>query len=1166
MLFFLMKPCPSWRPIGAALVVLLAFGGQPAPGAAAAANRVLKLDALANPASWQPAPGDENAVKVSTVNGMLGVWFTGEKGESRRLMLKQPLSVPDGVTDLTVLNINKRLSGVAFGAQFIVRDAANEEFLFNLLSPRFGTKGSLGGDPDLARLHTPGLADAALGISSGNVTPPAGQKKVPQKPYVLLGVVFNGVNRYEGVKGQVEMYFRDFAATQLVPRQSPFYYQIKTQPFFGELDPHPWISLGDFGLPEGKRLRVAWEIRDRYEGGPCFVGGGDYAMDAAGPVPLALQLARKIEFPVLEQGTYWVRVKASWAKDEQSAPTKIKDFSYRLYIARGEKPVAHKVIAAGEKTPQSFVRIAPGRESLLYAGEEKPVLQVAIDRPPFPVPTPTYRLQLLIPSTGATVREKAAAVEWNGESSCIEMPLDGIAPGAYTLKASLQNGEVPVDITERLIGLQSNQPPKALGPMPKGIVSAADIYARKQPMFHLGSVVPDVESVKKNTIGKTKWDFIAPFFEQAPSVSHEAEFTVRWREVEPLPGVYDWAEVDRVLALAKEKGMNLLLTPDLHTKQPDWLPSCFKEEKDGSFILRPTASRTASHYFNCALLNWESAPELQKTMLDFLETFAARYRDNPNVQGYSMFFEYCGAVPSSWNWNDGYDAPTLADYRNYCREQYGSLDRLNQRWGTQLANWADVQPSEMEDSPARRLDWWKFRAARFNALVVNTAKAIRKSDPKRIILYDTLFFDDPATFKQMRALGCALANGGTTNISAIPNKIQGALFGLQERCEEVSVRHWSELCPTQLDVSLFIMTMGGGDYAHCKMFIDGTQKFDDLRKPTWSLDRYEKFMPIWTELRPTKALPFDCFLYQNMQACMLKENNLGGASVERDTGAIIDCMDNHLSYGVGSSEFWKKSKLLLVVSEDLAHLEQRAMDEILQYAKDGGTVVLTAGAGRVNVDGAGRASLLEQFGFPALPSQTPASGMTKAAPASSTTFPALAKPFYVRNAYSVPPPADAETVAAFNGDPNRAALSWRPFGKGKVAVVWAQGIIPPSREPVANPADAANGGLLRELARWAGAKLYTDATLPRFWVNVLAHQDQKTFYGLVYYMAYLEKSKSAVTGNARFLALPPGRYRLTEIVSGKSAGTFSHKELAETGVAATLEPEAVAIYRMERVR
>jgi hypothetical protein len=322
-------------------------------------------------------------------------------------------------------------------------------------------------------------------------------------------------------------------------------------------------------------------------------------------------------------------------------------------------------------------------------------------------------------------------------------------------------------------------------------------------------------------------------------------------------------------------------------------------------------------------------------------------------------------------------------------------------------------------------------------------------------------------------------------------------------------------------------------------------------------------MPIWTELRQTNTMPFECFLYQNMQACMLKENNLGSAAVARDTAAIIDCMDNHLTFGVGSSEFWKKSKLLLLVSEDLASLEQHAMDEILDYAKNGGTVVMTAGAGGINVDAAAKGSLLQQFGFPALSSTNGVTGLTKAVPRSGSVFPAEAQSFYVAKAYSVPPPADAETVASFNGEPRRAALSWKPFGKGKVAVIWGQGILPPSREPVAVPNP---GGLLRSLARWAGSTVYADASLPRFWVNVLQGRDQKNYYGLVYYMAYMEKSKDAVSGNVRFLTLPPGNYRLTELVTGKSAGTFTHRQLAETGIPTALAPEAVAIYRMERVQ
>ena len=185
----------------------------------------------------------------------------------------------------------------------------------------------------------------------------------------------------------------------------------------------------------------------------------------------------------------------------------------------------------------------------------------------------------------------------------------------------------------------------------------------------------------------------------------------------------------------------------------------------------------------------------------------------------------------------------------------------------------------------------------------------------------------------------------------------------------------------------------------------------------------------------------------------------------------------------------------------------------------------------------------------------------KAIPVAGEIFADSTPPFVLRDTWSIPPPAGANTEAFFDGDRTRAALSWKPFGKGKVVVIWASTIVPPT-------VGKAHGGvqpLLRDIARWAGVRLYTDATIPHLWTNLLKQKTQGMYYGLVYHSVVWDEDLPAETGTVTW-TLPDGKYNITELISGKTVGIMSGNELREKGLTLTLDKWGVAIYRMAIVR
>jgi hypothetical protein len=152
----------------------------------------------------------------------------------------------------------------------------------------------------------------------------------------------------------------------------------------------------------------------------------------------------------------------------------------------------------------------------------------------------------------------------------------------------------------------------------------------------------------------------------------------------------------------------------------------------------------------------------------------------------------------------------------------------------------------------------------------------------------------------------------------------------------------------------------------------------------------------------------------------------------------------------------------------------------------------------------------------------------------------------------------ANTAAYFEGDRQRAALTWKPFGRGKVAVIWAQTMVP--------PLFSSRGGsyaFFRDIARWAGVPRSVEVTDDRLWTHLLKTKDGASYYGLVHVGCWQNTPSAPVEGAVRWLGVADGTYRVTELVAAKELGQFSAQTLRHDGLPVQLGPREVAIFRLQ---
>lgn len=180
-----------------------------------------------------------------------------------------------------------------------------------------------------------------------------------------------------------------------------------------------------------------------------------------------------------------------------------------------------------------------------------------------------------------------------------------------------------------------------------------------------------------------------------------AEFA--WNKVEPTEGVFTYEFFDKFLDLAEEVGMKVIFCTPTATP-PAWLtekyPEVLNGRKDG--VLYRHGSRR--HY------NYNSPVYKEKSDI-ITEKFAAHYAGRPCIIGWQLDNELNCETAEFYS-----DSDSMA-FRVFLQKKYGTLDALNEAWGTAFWNqtytdWAEVYVPQPTISgacnPHRVLDYTRF--------------------------------------------------------------------------------------------------------------------------------------------------------------------------------------------------------------------------------------------------------------------------------------------------------------------------------------------------------------------------------------------------------------------------------------------------------------------------
>ena len=210
-----------------------------------------------------------------------------------------------------------------------------------------------------------------------------------------------------------------------------------------------------------------------------------------------------------------------------------------------------------------------------------------------------------------------------------------------------------------------------------------------------------------------------------------AEFA--WSSMEPSEGKYQFDWLDRAIAAAaKHHIVTVVGTPT--AAPPAWLtqkyPDTLRIDENG---------RRATHG-NRAQAS-PSSPVYRDFCRKIAEQMAAHFGHNPNVVGWQIDNEYGYAQMS-------YDDLTRKRFQGWLKDKYQTLDNLNGRWTTTYwsqtyDNWSEIPIPIGGHNPGLMLEWKRFVTHEYNEYQRLQIDAIRKNaEPRQFITTNFMGFFD----------------------------------------------------------------------------------------------------------------------------------------------------------------------------------------------------------------------------------------------------------------------------------------------------------------------------------------------------------------------------------------------------------------------------------------
>jgi beta-galactosidase len=197
-----------------------------------------------------------------------------------------------------------------------------------------------------------------------------------------------------------------------------------------------------------------------------------------------------------------------------------------------------------------------------------------------------------------------------------------------------------------------------------------------------------------------------------------------WVLLEPREGEYDFEWLDYLMDLLADAGISVDLgTPT--AAPPAWFWKKYPQA-------RPVTREGIALGSGSRGMASPSSPEYLRAAATITEQLARRYGSHPALVLWHVHNEYGAPV------SDSYDHYSVAAFREWLQARYGSLDGLNQAWGTlfwgqKYGEWDEIDAPRLAASvsnQAQRLDFRRFSSDALLKCFIAERDVIRRYTPQ----------------------------------------------------------------------------------------------------------------------------------------------------------------------------------------------------------------------------------------------------------------------------------------------------------------------------------------------------------------------------------------------------------------------------------------------------
>jgi beta-galactosidase len=221
-----------------------------------------------------------------------------------------------------------------------------------------------------------------------------------------------------------------------------------------------------------------------------------------------------------------------------------------------------------------------------------------------------------------------------------------------------------------------------------------------------------------------------------------AEFA--WSLMEPSEGKFDFAWLHSSVELLHKRDIQVILgTPS--AAPPPWLTSKYPEVlmvDDAGMTISPGGRR-----FTCP-----TNKVYRRLSLAIATEMARSFVDTPGVIGWQIDNEF-----TLQRWGRCYCQFCRAGFQDWLRAKYGSLDSINQKWGT--AFWSQVYtefsqipvplPSNGDPNPGLALDYDRYQSFANSSFLEEQLAMLRKTCPHHFVTTNNVGLVDTINLREL---------------------------------------------------------------------------------------------------------------------------------------------------------------------------------------------------------------------------------------------------------------------------------------------------------------------------------------------------------------------------------------------------------------------------------